>query len=206
MEKKILYMIIILIIPLLLSRKYVSTTLHKCELNLIYKFWKLTNYWQGLMSWRIYRGISIRHNWGPFCAVWRYFFTNNISYCTDNIKCDSASNVPNCSLNNGVSIVQNLLSNSQTLPQCYFHLLQKRCPSIWVLTNAISKNLPSSGTEWLLIMTFINPLIYMWSNLKKRKYHTVRAVWKYHWNRRNRVQSDTLTHIYLTPYTHIPDP
>ena len=30
---------------------------------------------------------------------------------------------------------------------------------ILTITNAISKNLPSSGTEWLPIMTYIHPLM-----------------------------------------------
>ena len=30
----------------------------------------------------------------------------SISYCKDNIKCDSASNVPKCPLNNDMSIIQ----------------------------------------------------------------------------------------------------
>jgi hypothetical protein len=41
----------------------------------------------------------------------------SISYCKDNIKCDSASNVPKCPLNNDVSIVQKhvvKLSNTST--------------------------------------------------------------------------------------------
>ena len=40
------------------------------------------------------------------------------SYCKDNIKCDGASNAPNCPLNNGASIVQILvvkLSNTSTM-------------------------------------------------------------------------------------------
>ena len=47
--------------------------------------------------------------------------TYSISYCKDNIKCDSASHAPiaKCSLNNGVSMpsFKNLWSNSQTLQQ-----------------------------------------------------------------------------------------
>ena len=42
---------------------------------------------------------------------------SSISYCKDNIKCDSASNAHKCSLNNGVSIAQKLvvkLSNTST--------------------------------------------------------------------------------------------
>jgi hypothetical protein len=38
----------------------------------------------------------------PFCATWRHVFTYSISYCKDNIKCDSASNAPKCPLNNCV--------------------------------------------------------------------------------------------------------
>ena len=41
-----------------------------------------------------------------------------ISYCKDNIKCDSASNVPKYPLNSGVSIVHKLvvkLSNTSTM-------------------------------------------------------------------------------------------
>ena len=37
------------------------------------------------------------------------FFLYIISYYNDNIKCDSASNAPNCPLNSGVSIVQRLV-------------------------------------------------------------------------------------------------
>ena len=40
--------------------------------------------------------VNVRHN----C-------TYSISYCKDNIKCDSASNASKCPLNNGMSIVQN---------------------------------------------------------------------------------------------------
>ena len=43
--------------------------------------------------------------------------TYSISYCKDNITCDSASNAPKCPLENGVSIVQKLddkLSNTST--------------------------------------------------------------------------------------------
>ena len=43
--------------------------------------------------------------------------TYSISYCKDNIKCDSASNAPKWSLNKGMSIVQKLvakLSNTST--------------------------------------------------------------------------------------------
>ena len=52
------------------------------------------------------------------CATWRYVFTYSISNWKDNIKCDSASNVPKYPLNNGVSIVQILvvkLSNTSTM-------------------------------------------------------------------------------------------
>jgi hypothetical protein len=42
-------------------------------------------------------------SWKTSCAAWRQIFTYSISYCKDNIKCDSASNVPNFLLNNGVS-------------------------------------------------------------------------------------------------------
>jgi len=80
----------------------------------------------------------------------------------------SVSNVPKCLLNNGVSIVQNLLSNSQTLPQCYSHLLRKRCRSVWVLTNAISKNLPSSGLNGFQLWCTFTPW-YMWSKLTKKE-------------------------------------
>jgi hypothetical protein len=31
-----------------------------------------------------------------FCAAWRLVFAYSISYCKDNIKCDSASNAPKC--------------------------------------------------------------------------------------------------------------
>jgi len=44
-------------------------------------------------------------------------FTYGISYCKDNIQCDSASNAPKCPLNNCVSIVQKRvvkLSNTST--------------------------------------------------------------------------------------------
>jgi len=61
--------------------------------------------------------VNIRHNWKPFYAAWRQVFTYSISYCEDNIKCDSASSAPKCPLNNGVSIVQKLvvkLSNTST--------------------------------------------------------------------------------------------
>jgi hypothetical protein len=42
-----------------------------------------------------------------------------ISYCKSNIKCDSASNAPNCPLNDGVSIVQKLVKflNTSTSSQ-----------------------------------------------------------------------------------------
>ena len=39
-----------------------------------------------------------------------------VTYCKDNIKCDSASNAPKCPLNNGskMSIVQKLIKLSNT--------------------------------------------------------------------------------------------
>ena len=43
-----------------------------------------------------------------FCRL-KVYFTYNVSYCKDNIKCDSASNCPKCLLNNGLSIVQKLV-------------------------------------------------------------------------------------------------
>ena len=77
---------------------------------------------------------------------------------------------------------------------CYFHLLRKRCRSVWefdnkflnngytvvlqtfrgiwctitfnvilTITNVISKNLPSSGTKWLPIMTYIHHREYVTS-------------------------------------------
>ena len=69
-------------------------------------------------------------------------YTNSISYCKDNIKCDSASNTPKRLLNNGVSIVEKLvvkLSNTPTMlfPFCIW------CTIIFngslTITNAISK-------------------------------------------------------------------
>ena len=82
-----------------------------------------------------------------------------------------------------------MLSNSQTLCQCYFHLLRKGYRSVWefdkflndghavvwrtsrgiwrtITFNVIlnitiiirKKNVPSSGTKWLPIMTYIHPL------------------------------------------------
>ena len=45
------------------------------------------------------------------------FLTYSISYCKDHIKCDSGSNAPKDLLNDGVSILQNLvvkLSNTST--------------------------------------------------------------------------------------------
>ena len=65
----------------------------------------------------LYRGECTSLNWTPFCDAWRQVFTYNISYCKDNIKCDSKSNAPKCPLNNGVSIFQKLvvkLSNTST--------------------------------------------------------------------------------------------
>jgi hypothetical protein len=61
-----------------------------------------------------YRRVNVRHSWIPFCAAWRYVFT-------DNIKCDSALNDPKCPPNNGVSIAQKhvvkLLNTSTTFSQ-----------------------------------------------------------------------------------------
>ena len=61
-----------------------------------------------------YRRVNVRHSWIPFCAAWRYVFT-------DNIKCDSALNYPKCPPNNGVSIAQKhvvkLLNTSTTFSQ-----------------------------------------------------------------------------------------
>jgi len=48
----------------------------------------------------------------------RQVFIYSISYCKDNINCDSASNAPKCPLNNDVPIVQKLvvkLSNTSTM-------------------------------------------------------------------------------------------
>jgi hypothetical protein len=50
------------------------------------------------------------------------FFASRISYCKDNIKCDSASNAPKYPLKNGVSIVQKhaaKLSSTSTIVQHY---------------------------------------------------------------------------------------
>ena len=56
--------------------------------------------------------------WKPFLSLEGIFFTCSISYCKDNIKCDSASNAPKCPLTNYVSIVQKhdvKLSNTSTI-------------------------------------------------------------------------------------------
>jgi len=73
----------------------------------------------------IFRGENVRHNVGcrnrnldDIFVTWRKCFTCSISYCKDNIKCDSASNVPICPLNNDGSIVQKhvvKLSNISTM-------------------------------------------------------------------------------------------
>jgi hypothetical protein len=50
--------------------------------------------------------------------------TCSISYCKDNIKCDSASNAPKCSLNNDVSIVQkHVVKLSESLFKSIMHVL-----------------------------------------------------------------------------------
>ena len=71
------------------------------------------------------RGGNVRHNVGcrtrnldAIFVARRKCFTCSISYWKDNIKCDSASNAPKCSLNNDVSIVQKhvvKLSNTSTM-------------------------------------------------------------------------------------------
>ena len=73
----------------------------------------------------IYRGENVRHNVGcrtrnldAIFVARTKCFTCSISYCKDNIKCDSASNAPKCPLNNDVSIVQKhvvKLSNTSTM-------------------------------------------------------------------------------------------
>ena len=52
-----------------------------------------------------FRGVNVRHNWKPLCAA----FTNSISFCNDNIQCDSASNAPICPTKSDVSIVQKVV-------------------------------------------------------------------------------------------------
>jgi len=58
--------------------------------------------------------VNVRHNVGKLETILCY----SISYCKDNIKCDSASTVPKCPLNNGVFIIQKRvvkLSNTSTM-------------------------------------------------------------------------------------------
>jgi hypothetical protein len=45
----------------------------------------------------------------------------SISYCKDNIKCDSASNAPKCPLNNGVPIVQKLVVEAAFEGKFFLH-------------------------------------------------------------------------------------
>ena len=47
--------------------------------------------------------MNVRHNWKTFAVAY------SISYCKNNIKCDSVSNAPKCPLHNSVSIVQKLV-------------------------------------------------------------------------------------------------
>ena len=69
-------------------------------------------------------GLNVRHNWKPLCGACMQVFTYSISYCKDNIKCDSASHAPTFPLNNGVSIVQKLVVKTlKRFQQCYLHLL-----------------------------------------------------------------------------------
>ena len=127
-------------------------------------------------------GVNVCHNWKPFgkfllIALVIVRITLNV------IVRQMPLNV--CSITVCPSFKKSL-SNSQTLRQCYFHLLRKRCRSVWEfdnkflndghtivyrtfgdiwytfnvilkITNAISKNLPSSVTKWLPIMTNIHP-------------------------------------------------
>ena len=63
-------------------------------------------------------GVNIRHNWKPFLWRLKVSFYLSISYCKDNIKCDSALNAIKCPLNNSVFVVQILvvkLSNTSTM-------------------------------------------------------------------------------------------
>ena len=57
----------------------------------------------------------------------------SISYCMDNIKCDSVSNAPKCLLNNGVSMVQKLvkLSNTSTMLFPAVAKMLSKCLRVW---------------------------------------------------------------------------
>ena len=61
-------------------------------------------------------------------------FTYSISYCKDNIKCDSVSNGNKCPLNNGVFIVQKLvvkLSNTSTMLFPPVAKTLSKCLRVW---------------------------------------------------------------------------
>ena len=83
-----------------------------------------------------------------FCAAWRLVFAYSISYCKDNIKCDTASNGPKCPLYNGVSIVQKLavkLSNTSTKLDSVFaiggnnivEVLESLTASFWTMDTLL---------------------------------------------------------------------
>ena len=61
-------------------------------------------------------------------------FTYSISYCKDNIKCDSVSNANTCPLNNGVFIVQNLVVKLPNTSTMLFPPVAKtlsKCLRVW---------------------------------------------------------------------------
>jgi hypothetical protein len=69
----------------------------------------------------------------PLCICLKVF-TYSISYCKDNIKCDSVSNANKCPLNNGVFIVQNLVVKLPNTSTMLFPPVAKtlsKCLRVW---------------------------------------------------------------------------
>jgi hypothetical protein len=67
--------------------------------------------------------------------------TYSISYCKDSIKCNSASNVPQCPLNSGVSIVQKFvvkLSNTSTTFSQQMEIALWKCLRVLVIISLIA--------------------------------------------------------------------
>ena len=82
-------------------------------------------------------GGNVRHNWKPFCAAC-FLFSQQVKITVS--KCSR--------------VWQQVFWTMDT-PFLMSHITFN---VILTITNAISKNLPSSGTKWLPIMTYIHPL------------------------------------------------
>ena len=127
-------------------------------------------------------GVNVCHNWKPFGKLLP--IAPVIVRTTLNVIVRQMP--PNVRPTTVRPSFKKSLSNSQTLRQRYFHLLRKRCRSVWEpdnkspndghtiayrtsgdiwytfnvipkTNNATSKNPPSSVTKWPPITTYIHP-------------------------------------------------